>query len=180
MTKFEELCSLFSENMQAYHEYEKEAWALAEKIKNKMVQYLGIPADQREEDYLKTIPPGNYNLALTYTIPGSVHLEDDGFWHFGLVLVIRESPKVIAPIENVLIHLKFKLDHDKYQVFWGADQSIAIESDTQIDTLVEKLFALLKNRYENYGSLLYKELNSEKSGVKAYRVLGLSQLFLTI
>lgn len=178
MSKFQTLCDLHTSNIKLHRDYEWSCQQLTEKIINRFIQYLGIPGAQSEK-YLKPFPLSKINSDLNshYTIPDSIEFNhSDGLWYFGILLIIRETITTVVPVENIVIHLKFRPDKNNksFHVSFGTDTfEILFRSpeetvNIQIDPLIECIFNYLKNDYENFMVDSYS-LATEKPRVVGFR-----------
>jgi hypothetical protein len=111
MSKFDELCKAYTKSRNDYFVYQDESFKFALKLANEFIDYFGIPKEQ-----IKYIPANKEPVEDTnYTIWGSIHLDNDTFWHLGILLTLYEKPN-IYPNQPIKIVIKFKKDNSVFIV----------------------------------------------------------------
>jgi hypothetical protein len=88
MSKFEEICHVYSGARRAFREYEETCQNFARDIVYGMVDYFEWPHDQ-EITYIplgEEISPNN----RFYALAGAMRMDDESFWHFGVELTVHE------------------------------------------------------------------------------------------
>lgn len=174
MTRFATLCGLYADNIEEYHRYKQKCWDLVDKILRNLVEYLDIPSQDGHylnEEFIKVIPISKQDEPLTsvYTIPGSVEFGEDCLWHLGIVLIFRKTLNTKFPVDNVLIHLKIKLDREKdlFLVSFGDQKPLGVTVESpainQIRHLNENIYKAIEQHYRSFQTTLYKEGDEESS-----------------
>jgi hypothetical protein len=111
MSKFDELCGVYGKSRDDYFVYEEESFKFASSLVINFVEYFGIPQVQ-----IKFIPTNiEPEEGLTYTLPGSIHLDTDTFWHLGMIVTLYEEP-IIFPHQPIKLVLKFKKENTQFLV----------------------------------------------------------------
>ena len=111
MTKFEELCDLFSKSRNDYFKYEDECIHFAADLTKEFITYFKIP--QEQITYIPTNKEPEEDKR--YTLFGAMHLDDDTFWHIGIILTLFEKPNVY-PYQPVLMIIKLKKENGDFIV----------------------------------------------------------------
>ncbi len=89
MSKFEEVCEVYSKSRRAFLTYEKECQQFARDLVYGMIEYFEWPQDQ-EISYIplgEDLDPNN----KFYALAGAMRLNEESFWHFGVELTAYES-----------------------------------------------------------------------------------------
>ena len=146
MSKFDELCKSYSDARKYYFDYQESCFQFAGKLVKILVDYIEIPKEQIDFVPLKEdIKPNT-----KYSIPGSMHLDDDSYWHLGIKITVYEK-KNICPHQPLLVRILIKKKDSSYIVKLGIDgEPIIIRPDIDDDFNIfsESLYKLLKNVYE--------------------------------
>ncbi|RMH00387.1 MAG: hypothetical protein D6706_04120 [Chloroflexi bacterium] len=87
-TKFEEICEAYSRARKAFRDYEETCRDFARELVYGMVEYFGWPQD-REITYIPLGEELNPNNRF-YALAGAMRMDDEAFWHFGVVLTVSE------------------------------------------------------------------------------------------
>ncbi len=88
MSKFEEICDIYSKSRRAFLAYEKECQEFARDLVYGMIEYFEWPHDQ-EISYIplgEELDPNN----KFYALAGAMRMNEESFWHFGVELTAYE------------------------------------------------------------------------------------------
>lgn len=89
MSKFEEVCDVYSKSRRAFFAYEKACQEFARDLIYGMIEYFEWPQDQ-EINYIplgEDLDPNN----KFYALAGAMRMNEESFWHFGVELTAYES-----------------------------------------------------------------------------------------
>ena len=103
MSKFEELCKSYKTSRENFLSNKDDSYSFAATLVENYIRYLQIP-----RECLKFLPLNKQiKPNTTYTLFGSIHFDEDGFWHLGVQITIRTVQEDI-PEQEVLICFMFK------------------------------------------------------------------------
>lgn len=159
MTKFEELCGACVVSRQKFINYRDECSDFAVRVVNKLEDYFGmsnpnlvsyVPLDKEPEE------------RLTYTVSAAIHLNEDSYWHFGVMLKFYD----LSHDDNInmsdLIKLKIKIkkvDNHFVLKFGDKHEKFLIERDEDLIPFYDLVYREIKDYFDNN---LEKFLNGEK------------------
>ena len=110
MSKFEELCQSYSDARNKYIRFRDECFDFAAQLIKGFVDYYEIPSEQ-----VKIVPTHEEVKPNTvYSIRGAMNLDDDTYWHLGLILNFYVRPGVST--EQPFLHI-FKIKEEMIQGF---------------------------------------------------------------
>lgn len=164
MSKFQEICAAYKLSRDNFHEYRNRSMDFAVKLGNEYIRYLGIAS----ENY-KWVPATDTSTEKEgFTIAGSMHLDDDTYWHLGLKIKVFTAPDVF-PQQELLIIFKFKEKEDSvFEVMIdGVDKKYAIE--TWVDSSFTVFFkhlqdVILSIYHDDLENFLASEQENRKIG----------------
>lgn len=146
MSKFEELCRAYAVARKNYFDYRDTCCKFAHTLVSGMIDYFKCPKEQ-----IKFIPlKGEVEPNSSYTVMGAIHLDDDTFWHLGVMLTLYEAPNVF-PHQPVLLQLLIKKVDDYFIVKLGTKrQEFTIHEDKpdEFNPFYEFIFVLIKENHE--------------------------------
>lgn len=147
MSKFEELCQSYAISQKKYREYEQDCMSFIQKFYNGFIAHAEIP---REQIYLVPLheepTPGSM-----YSPLGAMNLEDDTYYHLGVVLTVYTAPKQF-PQQSLQIHLQVKKTDGVFLVKITTDDEpvkIALENQQDYIGVYDKIISLIKDHFEN-------------------------------
>ena len=144
MSKFEQLCNAYKSRRDEFFQLRNEAIDFASSIYIGFQEYLDVP-----DGYAKPVPLNNYRPDTQYNIPGSISLEEDGHWHFGMIITFYMAENIF-PQQSVFIDVKFKIIDNGYVVSLGP--------------LPKKFTILSKNDHHQFYGYLYDTINDHWKG----------------
>lgn len=147
MSKFDEMCAAYTMSRKNYFEYQKRCLKHFDTLIKGFIKYCDIPKEQVRFEPCDKVPEKN----ARYTLIGSIHLNDDTFWHLGMVITLYEKPNVY-PHQSLLIILCIKENNGK--VFLKVtpedkQQQIDLLDEKQCSALYDRLIEGVKSYYQN-------------------------------
>jgi len=97
MTKYEELCSAFERMKKSYHERKDSSLKFVQWLVTGFEKYLGCPDKQVKYVPISKTP----SSSLSHYLLGSVHLDENSHWHFGVGIRIEKPP--LLPLKETVI-----------------------------------------------------------------------------
>lgn len=88
MSKFEEICRVYSKSRRLFLDYEDECRNFARSLVDGMIEYFEWPHTQ-EITYIPLGEEINPNNRF-YALAGAMQMDDESFWHFGVELTAEE------------------------------------------------------------------------------------------
>lgn len=148
MSKFQEICAAYKISRDNYHAYRDRSMDFAVRLGQGYIRYLGISS----ENY-KWVPATDTSTEKEgFTIPGSMHLNDDTYWHLGLKIKIFTAPNVF-PQQELLIIFKFK--EKKEKVFEVMIDNI--DKKYEIETCSDASFTVFFNHLQKVILAMYQD-----------------------
>ncbi len=119
MNKFQEMCNSFTKSCNNFFSYRDECMGFLTNLINGFIEYCEIPKEQ-----IKCIPL-NQELKENwqYTVLGSMHLDDDTYWHIGLILTLYRAPNTF-PHQPVKMIFKVKKNQDCFLLRFGEVEDV--------------------------------------------------------
>lgn len=148
MTKFDELCAAYKTSRETYFAYRNDGFKFAMELMSRYKEFLGV-----QSEYFRFVPADETPKPdTTYTIPGAIHLNDDTYWHLGLLLTLFTAPSEY-PQQPVLIVFRFKqISGKKYQLKISEEDTgheITCGDESQFNMFFEFLQAQIVVHFEN-------------------------------
>ncbi len=148
MPGYQDLRKAFASGRQKYADYHTECIHLGGGLVTALRAYLGCPPEALTLRPLNLEPEDGAH----YTVPGSMHLDDDTYWHLGVVLTVYEAPDIF-PQEDVQLRFRFKKFPGYYEVrlaeFPDEFRIMDPRAPEQFKPLFELLAQTLIDKYEN-------------------------------
>ena len=145
MTKFDELCQAYANSRKNYFNYQSSCHEFISRLIKKIIKYLEIPEEQ-----VKVIPlHQEAKDQCDYSVTEAMHLEDDTFWHIGLLITLYAEDSL--PRQPVLIWLITKRNNDLFLVKLGpASKEFAVHPNEEQDYInfIDHLFLNIKDSFE--------------------------------
>lgn len=147
MSKFEELCQSYSDARNKYIRFRDRCFAFAAQLVKGFVDYYEIPSEQ-----VKFVPSHEDVKPNTeYSLRGSMNLDDDTYWHFGLILNFYVRPGVL-PEQSFLYNFKIKEgEGEQFKVRIGdLEEEFVIDPNNSEDfqRFYDFLFSITKKDFE--------------------------------
>jgi hypothetical protein len=162
MSKFEELCSAYSEVKREYNTYHHECMAFVGMLVDGLREYLDAP----EGDVTLYAKSGSYMGRKVDGPAAAMHLDDDTFWHFGVAIDLYEETNQM-PMHCVGFDMRLKKVGHKFMlhVEGGPPFELSKENPDRLVPVYDFMFQFIKARYENsFSEFLLKGDPSRRFG----------------
>lgn len=147
MSKFDELCRSFAEARRQYSAYRDEHFRFADRLIRGLIEYFEIPQSQIR--YVPTDEEVKTNDQ--YTLLGAMHLDNDTFWHLGVIITFFDKPDRF-PKQPVLFVFRMKQKSDKFIIQNNPqDKEHIIDPNSREDFI--RFYDSLFDSINNYFSL---------------------------
>jgi hypothetical protein len=148
MSKYENLCTSHSLACKEYFDYMNECHRFAYDLMNELISYLNIPKERIE--YIPTKKEIEENKE--YNVIGSMHLDKDTFFHFGVIITFQSS--IPLPLtKRFLYKVMLKKEEDRFRLKYNNPESdgFLIDPSDKDSSIVffEYLYKEMKNYIEN-------------------------------
>jgi len=165
MSKFDELCQVYAGSRKAYTDYRDTCFAFAQSLVEALIGYLEIPEGQ-----IGFVPVNREpDPAALYTLPGAMHLDEDTFWHFGVVITLAD-PSGGCPPQAVLLKLQLKQHEDAFGVRLGQDDEdfwVRPGYPQEMAAFMDHVFTAVKGSYERGLQQFLDQASTRKIGFSA-------------
>ncbi len=152
MSKYNDLCEIYRESRNKYFKFENASFEFAERLMERLVEYLSIPKEQTK--LFPTI--GKANPVLIYSVREAMRMGPDTFWYLGISIELECKDCPDTPDQSVLVNLALKKDGDIFIVkISDKDQGRRIKEDLSnaddfFDHLFNSVSDLLKANINRY------------------------------
>ena len=141
MSRFLELCRVIEEDRKRWIDYRRECLTFAKKLTSGMAEYLQCPESCME--YVPTV--GERDPDKKYFLAGAMRLDDDPFYHLGVLLRLDlHTPSILIPflIRKVKDVFEVRIE--------TLDQEFRIHQDRpdELRSVHVFVFELVKETYE--------------------------------
>ncbi|HVI92888.1 MAG TPA: hypothetical protein VM753_02730 [Anaeromyxobacter sp.] len=150
MSRYEDLCRSLQSARARFAGYRSECVLFAATLSRGFAEYASWPRELVTHE-----PVAGEGLGMpTAKIEDAMHLDQDGFWHFGLRLALEE-PK---GRDSILLRVRFKKLETRYIVslFGFEDFEVAQPTADQLQPMYDSILNAVKRHYE-YGLRLFLE-----------------------
>jgi len=147
MSIYEELGRAFGASRHAFGDYRAECTKFAGAFLRGFADYIECDPN-RAFNFIPLKEPVKDDT--TYTIPGAMHLDDDTYWHLGVLFCVYEKPNIDPP-NQVLMRLKIKHLDDTYLVQIGDGQEYQIKDPTSeaLRPIFDEIVAEMMDYYQS-------------------------------
>jgi hypothetical protein len=143
MSKFDEMCGALATARKNWRAFRDRCYQDMGTLVHGFIQYCEIPEGQVEFRNLQEAKEG-----LHYTLPGAMHLADDGLWHLGLLLTLYTSTNAF-PRQPLLIEFCVSEQSGRTMVKAGfEDKPRAIDLANQAER--ERFYDAIVGEIKNY------------------------------
>jgi hypothetical protein len=113
-SRYQDLCKAFAEARASFAAYRSECFFFAATFARGFCEYAGWPREGAGFEPVDGVDP-----SPTHRVEEAMHLDPDGFWHFGFRLALEE-PKGKG---SVLVRIRFKKHESRYVVsLYGSEE----------------------------------------------------------
>lgn len=148
-SRYQDLCKAFAEARASFAAYRSECFFFAATFARGFCEYAGWPRESAGYEPVAGIDP-----APTQKIEEAMHLDGDGFWHFGFRLSLDE-PKGKG---SILVRIRFKKLETRYiiSLYGFEDFEVAAPTPEALQPIYESILNAVKRHYA-YGLRLFLE-----------------------
>lgn len=163
MSKFEEICQAYATSRKTYMEYRDACFGFSQTLLEGLIRYLEVPGGR-----IRLVPVNREPDAdAVYTLAGAMHLDEDTYWHLG-VLVDLSDPAGAYPPQAVLLKLLLKRHEATFFVRLGQDEEDFEVRDghpQDLEAFLEHIYLSIKESYEQgLQQFLIQEESTRKIG----------------
>ncbi len=150
MSRYQDLCKSLANARARFAGYHSECVLFAATLSRGLIEYSAWPRELVNHEPVAGPGVGT----PTQKIEDAMHLDQDGFWHFGLRLALEE-PK---GRDSILLQVRFKKLETRYIVslFGFEDFEVGQPTPDQLQPMYESILNAVKRHYE-YGLPLFLE-----------------------
>ena len=165
MSRFQELCAVIEKDRRRWIDYHKQCLGFSKELVNGLREYLQCP-----DGCLHCVPTaGERDPDKIYSLAGAMRLNDDPFYHFGVILALD----VYSP--NILVPFLVRKVNDTFEVrIENVDQEFKIREDRldELEAVYQFVFQLIKETFElGFQRWLEQDKQSERPPLGFYRPL---------
>jgi len=146
MSKFEELCQAYATSRKAYVDYRDACFGFSQTLLEALIRYLEVP-----DGRIRLVPVNREpDAEAVYTLGGAMHLDEDTYWHLG-VLVDLTDPSGAHPPQAVLLKLLLKRHEATFDVRLGQDEEdfeVRDDHPQDLAAFLEHIYLSIKESYE--------------------------------
>lgn len=166
MSKFIELCETFKDSRDEYIVYRDTCYNFMGTLVHKLIDSWQCP-----EEAITWIPVDkDIEPNTRYSIPGAMTLDEDAWWHLGLVITLYVKPNVF-PQEKLLLDICLKKDEDGFILkVAGPDNEFSVHegNDEECEAFYESVYDIIKGNYKKgLNDFLDGEIKTRKIGFQA-------------
>lgn len=164
MTRYEELCASYADARARADARRARCAALLERLRGRLVAHLEMPADALAFRPVDSEPES----APSETLLGAMSVADDGAWHVGIQIELRDPAKPDTPF-LVSFDLTVREDEGRFVVSVSEDDPgrvVQAEDTAALDEVAASLYRRLADWLrENLDQALGAAGRSERFGV---------------
>lgn len=146
MTKYQELCDIFTESRYAYFDNRLPCLRFASALVIKLENYLQCLGER-----IKIFPlDGERRPNTVHTIAGEMKLVEDGYWQLRIGIELHQKNDIM-PNDSVTIPIFIKKTNNFYIANLGEERKkykIHIDKDYEFNAFFEDIFNVVKKVYE--------------------------------
>jgi hypothetical protein len=146
VSKFDELCQAYASSRKAYVDYRDACFGFAQALIEGLLAFLQVP-----EGRIRLVPVNrDPDPEAAYSLAGAMHLDEDTYWHVGVVVDLSD-PAGAFPPQAVLIKLLVKRHDGAFYVRLGEDDEdmrVRDASPEDLALVMEHVFETIKDSYE--------------------------------
>jgi hypothetical protein len=148
-SRYQDLCRTFAEARASFSGYRSECFFFAATFARGFTDYAGWPSANASFE-----PVAGAEPAPTQRIEDALHLDPDGFWHFGFRLALEE-PKGKG---SVRVPIRFKKLETRYiiSLFGFEDFEVAAPTAEALQPIYDSILNAVRRHYA-YGLRLFLE-----------------------
>jgi hypothetical protein len=146
MSKYDELCQAYANSRKAYVDYRNACFGFAQELLEGLFGFLQVP-----EGRIRIVPVSREpDPEAVYTLSSAMHLDDDTYWHVGVVVDLVDASGTFPP-QAVLLKLLVKRHDGVFFVRLGRDGEDMRVRDgypQDIAVFMNHVFTAIKESYD--------------------------------
>ncbi len=148
-SRYQDLCKAFAEARASFAAYRSECFFFAATFARGFTEYAGWPRENAGYEPVAGVDP-----APTQRIEDAMHLDADGFWHFGFRLSLDE-PKGRG---SILVRIRFKKLETRYiiSLYGFEDFEVAAPTPEALQPIYDSILNAVRRHFA-YGLRLFLE-----------------------
>jgi hypothetical protein len=148
-SRYQDLCKAFAEARTSFAAYRSECFFFAATFTRGFTEYAGWPREHAGYE-----PVDRVNTEPTQKIEDAMHLDADGFWHFGFRLGIEDAKGK----GSLLVRIRFKKLDTRYiiSVFGEEDFEVGAPTPEALQPIYDAILIAVRRHYA-YGLRLFLE-----------------------
>lgn len=175
MSKYQDLCGALDKARSDFSGYRSECVLFAATFTRAFADATGWPREQMSfESALEGIA-GPGEATITQKPEEAMSLDEDGYWHFNLRLVLAEPGK---PSDVIKLRVRFKKLETRYimNLYGFEDFEVAAPTTENLQPIFDSITNAVKRHYA-YGLRLFLENGGRglKIPISAQRLLGMAR-----
>ena len=164
MTKFEELCKIYTNAGKDFNNYRWKCIDFAQKMGEGLAEYLECKNDDIQYYMVSKVPqPNEARLPQEAHPRDALFLEDDTFWHYGMgINLYMEDIKF--PATTYILELAIKEDNKNFIIKFIKQQkefNIDPSKPADFQPIYEFIFDEIKGRFDNELEKFLKNRSTE-------------------
>jgi hypothetical protein len=168
-SRYQELSRSLAKARESFAAYRSECFFFAAQLTRGFTEYAGWP---RELAAYEPVSGNGSEIADTPRIEDAMHLDQDGFWHFGLRLTVDE-PKGRS---SILLHVRFKKLETRYIISLVGFEDFEVPAPTAeaLQPIYDSILNAVRRHFD-YGLRLFLENGGRglKIPITAEQLVGL-------
>jgi hypothetical protein len=153
---YPELCKALDAARAGFAGYRSECVLFAAQFTRGLVEYAGWPRELVTYEAAWEGVAGPGEAQVTQTPEDAMRLDEDGFWHFALRLVLQG--KGAKGLDRIKLEVRFKKLETRYimSLFGFEDFEVAAPTPENLQPIYDSIFNAVKRHYD-YGLRLFLE-----------------------
>jgi hypothetical protein len=146
MSKYEELCRAYATSRKAYNDYREACYGFAQALVEGLIHHLELPEGQIHFVPVNREP----DPEAVYTLAGAMHLDDDTYWHFGVVIALCD-PSGEYPPQAALLKILVKRFDGAFAVRLGVEEEdslVHLDHPQELLAFFDKVYGIIRDSYE--------------------------------
>lgn len=160
MTKYQELCSIFTKARNKYFDNRRACLNFTTNFIGGLTNFLQCPEEQ-----VKIFPfEGEREPGFTYTIAGEMKLDNNSFWHLRIGIELHQDSDIL-PYDIITFPIFIKKPNDHFILKLGSEGErfeIHDNDEDEFKSVFEQIFKKIKDIYEQD----IQKFNEQKNTVK--------------
>jgi hypothetical protein len=175
LSKYQDLCKALDQARSDFAGYRSECVLFAATFTRSFADYTGWPRENLSYESAMEGIAGPGEPSVTQKPEDAMALDEDGYWHFALRLVLADQAKASDAIQ---LRVRFKKLETRYiiSLYGFEDFEVAAPTTENLQPIFESITNAVKRHYA-YGLRLFLENGGRglKIPISAQRLLGMAR-----